>query len=274
MLEPMPESMSAETPEAGRRYRVEAISRAAQVISCLEAEPGLDVASIAARAQATEAFVNSTLSALERRGLARREESGWSLGLAWLGLAAVGRRQIDLRELAIPVMRRMRDDVDETIILSVSRGLRRVNIEFMESTQEVRRITQVGEEIPLYLGATGRALLAGFSPRELRAYLESVAAADGMVISGLDVEAFAREVAATRASGRALVAGEFTTDLTAVSAPVRDHSGRVVAALTISWPADRPTPRLAESCARSVVSGAEEISRLIGFAGDMTKYRD
>jgi DNA-binding IclR family transcriptional regulator len=174
-----------------------------------------------------------------------------------------------MREIALPVMRRMRDDVDETIILSVARRRRRINVEFMESTQNTRRVRQMGPEIPLYVGAAGRALLSGFSEENLRAYLASAAAADGVVISGLDAEAFAREVATVRDSGVSVVEHEFSADLCAVSTPIRDHAGRVAAALTISVPADRFTPEFRRIAERVARRGARDISQLIGYTGDI-----
>jgi DNA-binding IclR family transcriptional regulator len=56
-----------------------------------------------------------------------------------------------------------------------------------------------------------------------------------------------------------------TPDTVAVSAPVRDHTGAVVAALTISAPSDRVTPGLQEACTRAVVDGAHQLSELLGF---------
>ncbi len=249
------------------RYKVEAIARAAQILDCLESGPHHEIAAIASRSEATEAFTEAALAALERRGLAHEDRGAWSLGLAWLQLAATARRQIDLREIALPIMRRMRDDVDETIILSVPRDKRRVNVEFMESTQEVRRLTQPGQEIPLYVGAAGRALLTGFPSHELRDYLASVAAADGMVICGLDVATYAQQVEAAGRSGFAVSNREFSADLCAISSPVLDHAGRVVAAVTISYPADRFSQEREDRFSNVTIAGAMDISLQIGFAG-------
>ena len=263
-----------ETPEQptenGSRYRVESISRALGVLAHLDEVGETSVPAIAESARVTENFVASALGALERRGLARRvgaDPDKWALGFGWLQLANASRRQIDLREIALPVMRRMRDDVDETIVLSFVRRHRRVNVEFIESTQNVRRVRQVGPEIPLYVGAAGRVLLSGFSEAELLAYLASAAAADGVVINGLDVEAYARQVAVVRETGIAVAEREFSVDVCAVSTPIRDHNGRVVAALSISAPADRFTPSLRQTAERVARIGAREISTLVGFVG-------
>ena len=257
-------------PETGRRYRIEAVTRAAHVLLAMESGGGLDTAELAAASGAPEPFVAAALASLERRGLARASDGArrtWSLGLGWLRLATAARRQMDLREIARPVMRRMRDDVDETVVLALRSGMWRVNVEFAESTQDVRRMTQIGAEAPLYAGAAGRVLLSDFSPRDLADYLATVAASDGKIIAGLDLAAYTSEVEAVATRGYARAVGEFTPDLCAVSTPVRDHTGAVVAALTISAPVDRFDDRLERACLRVVLDGAREISRLIGYRG-------
>jgi DNA-binding IclR family transcriptional regulator len=256
-----------------RRYRIEAVSRAAHILDCIRANDAASVEALAARAEAPETFVRAALGALERRGLARtRTDSSdhWALGLGWLRLAAAGRRQIDVREIAQPIMRRMREDVDETIILSVRRGNRRVTVEFVESTQNVRRIVEIGAEAPLYVGAAGRAILSGFPERELRDYLDSVAASDGTIIMGLGVDAYIAEIAKTHERGYAIAFGEFTPDLCAISTPILDHAGHVVAALAISFPTDRYTRELENACVRVVKEAALEVSRLIGYVNPAT----
>jgi len=251
------------------RYRVEAVARAAEALNRMGEGSRADPAEIAASLAASESFIRSALATLERRGLARGPvpgREGWSLGFGWLRLAAAARKQIDLREIAQPVMRRVRDEIDETVILAVRRGGRRINIDYCEGTQAVRRMSDVGGDTPLYAGAAGRALLAGFSPGELRGYLESIAASDGTVINAMDIDAYTRDVEAAKGRGYAVTAGEISPDLCAIASPVLDQSGGVVAALTISVPADRFSEAFAHACGAAARDGARDLSRLIGHA--------
>ena len=68
-----------------------------------------------------------------------------------------------------------------------------------------------------------------------------------------------------RERGYAMVNGEMTRDTVAVSAPVRDHTGAVIAALTISAPSDRVTDESQEACTRAVIAAAAQLSELLGF---------
>ncbi len=259
-----------ETPrdEGEQRYRVEAVTRAVRLLKALQQSPPLDTPALAEAAGATPAFTQMAMETLAKQGLARKagaQEQTWDIGLGWLQLASARSRQIDLRELALPIMRRMRDGVDETVILGVRRGWRRVNIDYVESTQAIRRVTQHGHESPLHVGAAGRALLCGLSLDEIGDYFASVASGAGRHAKMLDVEKFIAEIADVRARGYADVNGELSVDSWAVSAPVRDHTGAVIASLTISSPSDRFTPGLEAACIANVREGAAELSQLLGF---------
>lgn len=255
---------AAET--TGQRYRVEAVSRAAQLLSVLRSGPQASLEQLAATAGTSEAFAEAALWTLARHDLVRRLPDGsWALGLVWLRLADVKRRQLNLREIAAPIMQRMRDSVDETVILAVCRGHRRVNIDYVESTQAIRRITQFGYEAPLHLGATGRALLSGLSADELGEFLAAVVTGMGRAAKLFDLERFQSEVAAVRQQGFASSQGEITPDTGSVSAPIFDHNGAVAAAFTISVPADRFAPGLRQACIQAVLAGAREASRHLGY---------
>ncbi len=254
--------------EGEQRYRVEAVTRAVRLLKTLQHEPSQTTAALAEAAEATPAFAQMAMETLAKHGLARPtgpDGRGWDIGLAWLRLADARSRQIDLRELALPIMRRMRDGVDETIILGVRRGGRRVNIDYVESTQAIRRVTQHGHESPLHVGAAGRALLCGMTLDEIGDYFAGVASGPGRHGRLFDVEKFIAELAEVRRRGYADVNGELSLDSWAVSAPVRDHTGAVVASLTISAPSDRFTPGLEAACIANVLEGAGELSLLLGF---------
>ena len=255
-----------DSTEGPARYRVEAVSRAAHLLTALRRAPGVSPATLAGLADTPLTFTDTALKTLERHGLVRRLEDGsWALGLSWLRLADVKRRQLDLREIAGPIMRRMRDDVDETVILAIRRGNRRVNIDYVESTQAIRRITQFGFEMPLHVGATGRVLLCSLTQDELGEYFATLATTKGKAARLIDIDRFTADVASVKVLGHHVTKGEISADTASVSAPVRDHTGAVIAALTVSSPADRFTSGLEKACIESVHSGAEELSRLLGY---------
>ena len=262
------------TSEGDLRYRVEAVTRAVRLLRELREAQPRDIEELARTTDIPPAFAELAMETLGKHGLVRKtvpDAGGWRLGLSWLRMAEARRRQVDLRELALPIMRRMRDDVDETVILAIRRGSRRVNIDYVESTQAIRRMTQHGYETALHVGAAGRSLLCCLSPDELGDYFANITSGVGRSTKLFDVAQYLRELEGVRESGFAIARGEMAADAPAVSAPVRDHTGDVIAALTISCPGDRFTPGLEAACIAATRSGTGELSRLLGFMPACTK---
>ena len=251
----------ADAPEA-ERYRVEAVARTARLLQALALEERAGAKTLARACGLTPDFVRRALSSLERSGLASLDEDGetWRLGLAWLRLADAKRRQTDLAALALPIMRAMREAVDETVSVSASRGTRRVVVASLESRQPVRRVAHTGFETALHTGASGRALLLGLSPHEREAYFDRV------VNETPDFERarYMADLDAATQTGFVKVEDEVTRGMAALAAPVRDHDGAVVASLTISTPRDRLTPALERAAAAALLRGARDLSRQLG----------
>lgn len=245
------------------RYKVEAVSRAVLLLEALRRGPAsMPAEMLADRTGVAHATIAATLSTLEARGLVQPDPGNaghFRLGLAWLRLADVKRRQLDLRAVALPVMHRMRDAVNETVSLGIRIGASRVNIEYAESQHEVRRIVQPGFHVALHVGAGGRTLMSGLDDEEIEAYLAPIPVLQSQkskIVAGIK---------ATRRDGYAIVEGEVTNDTAAISAPVRNHVGEVVAAVTISLPQERLGSQMRARCIKEATRGAAEISLALGF---------
>jgi DNA-binding IclR family transcriptional regulator len=100
---------------------------------------------------------------------------------------------------------------------------------------------------------------------EIGEYFASAASGAGRHARLFDVEKYIAELAEVRSKGYAYVSSELSLDSWAVSAPVHDHTGAVVASLTISCPSDRFTPGHEAACIANVRDGAGELALLLGF---------
>jgi DNA-binding IclR family transcriptional regulator len=251
------------------RYRVEAITRAVGLLRQFSrAAPHRSIEQLARSLGTSPSLTRRMLRTLEQHRLVRQTQDGpehYELGLAWLRLADVRRRQVDMRQLALPVMRRMRDALNETVILAIRVGARRVNIDYVESTQVFRRLSQPGFEAPLHIGSAGRTLMAGLPPDQLEQYLGSVPLVGFRTNTPVSKTELIKQLDGVRKDGFAVSFREITSDTAAVAAPIRDHTGEIVASVTISCPEDRFTPALERACIAQVTRGAEEVSRAMGY---------
>ena len=241
-----------------------ALARAAHILALFETgPPERDLRELAAASGVPKATLLGILNTLVRHDLLCAADTGrYRLGYGWLRFADIRRNQSEIRQSALPIMRQIRDAVDETVILSLKIGDRRVHLDYVESTQPVRRIAHPGQEAPLHVGAAGRVLLASLSDGDIASYLARAATVDAAGRAEL-----LREIGKIRRDGYAIVAGTVNPDTAAIAAPIRSYDGAVVAALTISCPRDRFSSRLADACARQVVAGADSLSRALGYAG-------
>jgi IclR family transcriptional regulator, KDG regulon repressor len=261
-------AISKDSGEQPTRYRVEAITRAVGLLRQFNrTTPRRSIDELSRSLGTSTSLTRRMLHTLEQHRLVRLadDRERYELGLAWLRLADVRRRQVDMRQLALPVMRRMRDALNETIILAIRVGWRRINIDYVESTQAFRRLTQPGFEAPLHIGSAGRTLMVGLSPDELEKYLESVPLVGFRTNTSVSKAELIKQLGRVRKDGFAVSFREITSDTAAVAAPIRDHAGETVASLTISCPDDRFTPALQRACITEITRGAEEVSRAMGF---------
>lgn len=243
-------------------YKGEAIARAAHVLRLFDrSQPERTLAELAVCTGIPKATLQGIVNTLTAHDLLMldRATGRYRLGVAWLRLGDIRRNQLDIRKLALPLMQRMRATINETIILSLKVGDRRVHLDYVESTQTIRRVTQLGHEGPIHIGAAGLVLLAGIGDSAIDSYaLRARLSAD-------ERESVLRSIAAIAHDGYAVAAGTVNIQTAAVAAPVKASNGETVAALTISCPCERFTARLRRDCIASVVENARRLSQSLGY---------
>ena len=158
--------------------------------------------------------------ALEVHGLLSRDPAGRFT----LGPRLTG---LDLPALARPALETLRDRTGESAQLYVRRGDRRLCVASLESPHGLRTIVPVGVALPLQLGSAGKVLRG-------------------------DPESVAR--------GWAQSVEERERGVASVSAPVRDRSGEVVAAVSVSGPIERTTRSPGRRYAAAVLDAAAAVS--------------
>lgn len=146
----------------------------------------------------------------------------------------------ELPPAARELMRELVRENRETVNLYVRRGQVRVCVAQEESPMPLRHVVRIGDQLPLWSGASAKVLLSGVpeeTVRRIYATAESTAP---------PLDAFLADVAAVAGDGYAQSHGEREAGLSAVAVPVRSQRGAVVAALSFSGPTARfPAERIA-----------------------------
>ncbi len=180
---------------------------------------------------------------------------------AW-EIGARAMRRMGLRDLARPAMERLARTTRETVHLSVRLGEDIVIIEKVDGLEPVRVDTYVGLRAPIHCSATGKALVAWEPPAALDALLpRRLLRYSDQTIT--DHGAFARELAAVRRMGWAKNREEWRPGVCAAAAPVRDTSGAVVAALSVTVPTSRFSAEAVRRLVPALTEASDAISRLV-----------
>jgi hypothetical protein len=122
-----------------------------------------------------------------------------------------------------------------------------------------------GPACPLH--GLGKALLAFHPPEEVAAHYRVAGLPRFTPSTVTDVDALLAELDAIRRRGYATDEQEREIDVRCVAAPVRDHHGEVVAAITVAGPGERlPRPLVGSHTAEQVVTCAGAISNHLGYS--------
>ena len=203
------------------------VERSLDIIECFSKEDSeLSLTDISRKTALSLTTVTRLVSTLSARGyLVRNDENRkYFLGPTVARLGAAWSANIDLRKLALKHMRSLRDKCGEDVSLYIVNGKIRTCIERVSGTYQLRRIVNIGDSLPLNVGAPGKLLLAhaGAALQE-----EILAESPHLGMS---------ELLYIKAAGYTFAHSLSEVGLASIAAPVFNSHGNVVAALSIAGP--------------------------------------
>jgi DNA-binding IclR family transcriptional regulator len=248
------------------RAVVGSVVRALRLLDCFErGRPEMSLAELVRCSGYSKTTAYRLLLTLQQAGWLERGAGGtFRLTIKPFQVGSVLVDSLELRTEAAPVMARLAVECDETTYLTVPAGTHAVCLERIDSGQGVRIADlYVGGSQPLYLGAGPRVLLAHREDELLPAVLASPR--DARTPRSLtDPDALRADLAAIRERGYGVSDEDVTTGVAAIGAPVRDVSGRCVAALSLGGLAHRILPVRQDHLDR-LLRAAADISQRLGY---------
>lgn len=241
----------------------EAADRVADVLLLFgRSDDPLGVSQIARDLELSKAVVHRILRSLASRSLIQPApgRAGYVLGPAAAGLSIRAWTQLDLRPVASPVLRRLRDQTRETTTLSVLVGDQRVYLDQFESPQEVKMVVEIGPRYPLYSGASSRAILAHLPQPFIDAAVRQLQQQQ----PDLDVDTYLADLAVIRERGYGISLNERGTGAASIAAPFFDAAGNVLGSVSASGPIFRYSEESDEEQdeqVRLVLEAAREITQ-------------
>ena len=242
---------------------IQVIDRMARLLEVLAQHPEpLGLKQIAQHTGLHPSTAHRILSAMSADRLVDRVEPGsYRLGMRLLELGNLVKSRISVRELALPVMRELHAQTGETVNLSVRHDDEIVYVERTSSGRSAMRVVHViGTRAPLHVTAAGKLFLLEEGTARLREYAKRTRLAGHTKNALTTVAALERDLERIEEQGFATDNEEAEVGVRCVAAAVRDDAGTLVAALSLSTPADR----MKSQWGPLVKETAERISRHIG----------
>lgn len=209
--------------------------------------------------------VHGLLATLRYHGMVSQDDHGnYVLGIKLfeLGYQAVSR--LDLRIAAGPILQQLVDEFMETVHLVVSDGLYVVYIDKRESPQSMQIVSRIGQRLPAYCTAVGKAILA-FKPEDELERLLACSSLIPMTRNTItDREMLKMHLHLVRLQGYALDQEEIAEGLRCAGAPIFDYTNQVVGAVSISGPSVRMNDEKIAQAVQAVLLASREISRRLG----------
>jgi DNA-binding IclR family transcriptional regulator len=246
---------------------VQSVDRALTVLEILAKRGVAGVTEIAGELGVHKSTASRLVAVLENRGFVEQlaDRGKYRLGFGIARLAGALTVQRDLAHESRRACEALAAEVGETVNVAILDGDRVINISEVRGASAVAVHTWVGQSTPPHATSSGKVLLAHtldldldlaqLLGRRLPKYTERTLT---------DVRQLDRELAGVRERGWAATQEEYEIGLNALAAPVRDHSGRVVAAVSVSGPSYRLSPGDFPSVAARLTAAAREVSRRLG----------
>jgi IclR family KDG regulon transcriptional repressor len=231
-----------------------------------EAEVELGVSSIAKRLGLAKSTAHRLAVTLAAEGFIEQnpENGRYRLGLALFELGMLVRRRMDVSTLGLPLLGALRDRTQETVHLAILNRTSIVYLFNLESSQAIGIRSYLGARKPAFCTSEGRVLLAFGAPETVTAVLK-----EGLVArtpkTNIDPKALPKVLDEVRRTGCAFDDEESEVGMRGVAAPIRDITGRVIAAVGLAGPIQRLTLRGLRALAPQVVATADGVSERLGF---------
>jgi DNA-binding IclR family transcriptional regulator len=197
-----------------------------------------------------------------KRFVDRSEPGSYRLGMRLLELGNIVKSRLNVREAALDFMRALHRKTQQTVNLSVRQSDEIVYIDRSFSERSGMQVVRaIGGRAPLHLTSTGKLFLSVDDTKAVRAYATRTGLAGHNKNSITDLAQLERELSLVRARGYARDNEELELGVRCMAAGIRDDSGKLIAGLSISAPADR----LQEEWIEDLISTVNQISSVLGY---------
>ena len=260
---PVVPSVKRQTP-SGRLSSVTSALLVLKVFADGEAELG--ISSIAQRLGLAKSTVHRLAVTLAGEGfLEQNSQNGrYRLGLSLFSLGALVRQRMDVSNQAHLLLGALRDQTQETVHLAILDDASILYLHNLESAQAIGTRSYIGTRKPAFCTSEGRVLLA-FNPTELTAAVLKEELVQRTPKTTTNIKQLRLLLEQVRLNGYATDDEESEIGMRSVAAPIRDISGKAIAAVGLAGPIQRLTKKELRRLVPHVIATASAVSVRMGY---------
>jgi DNA-binding IclR family transcriptional regulator len=246
---------------------VRAVERALDILLCFtREEPTRSLTQIAEAIHMSKTTVHRLLATLEnKRFITRDKTSGlYRLGFRFIEMASLVLQDVELHRWAHPYLQRLSSEYGETVDLSILDGSHVIYLEVIESPQRVKLAAAVGQRLPAFYTASGKALLAHLPEEQTRKIIaDNLAEASNHRHTSIDDIISDLRITAER--GYSISEQEYEEAINAVAAPIFDSERHPIASIAIVGPSFRLSKDRLPTLGNALREMTELISKEVGL---------
>jgi len=256
------------------RYLINSIIRASNILRCFSKEGShFKISELARQLHLDRSTTYRILLSLEKCGFVEKDEKTgeYSLGMAAFEIGNTYLRQMDFVLISKPVMVDLAAKIQETVHLAVLSGTEIVYVDKVDSPRTLGVMSKIGQRGSLHSTALGKVLMAFLPEAESSRIMKQIKLTPFTSNTISSRAKLTDEVKKVRRQGYAFDFRESEEGVECIAAPIRDHLGNVIAALSISGPQRKIGTPQEKEFINQVTGAAMLISSKLGYLGDQVR---
>ncbi|WP_176461817.1 IclR family transcriptional regulator [Anaeromicrobium sediminis] len=195
----------------------------------------------------------------------RGKQNQYKLGIKFLELGTIVSESIEIKEVALPFMKWLRDELNEDVQLVIREKNHAIYIEKLICTHPIRLFTKIGRTASFNAGACPRALLSFLEDDEIKEILDSENLIKYTENTVVDEDRLWEVIRESRKKGYTISLGEMEPQTIGVGAPIFDYTGKVIASISTAGPELRFKKERFDIIIEKTKKAAGDISRQLGY---------
>ncbi len=244
-------------------YPIRSVEKTMRILDAVaSSDEGINLRDLARQMEMSKGTLHRFLATLRVGGYIEQDAATkrYSLGLRFHQFSQSVLRQNTLLARSRPVMRRLVQRCGETVTLAVLEGTEVHYVDAQESNDPLRYSVKAGGRAPAHATALGKVLLAGLADEEIRRRYAGRRLPRHTAHTVTSLASLLRTLRQVRHDGNACDDEEFIEGIRCIASPIREYTGRTIAALSISGPAFRFNPAGSHELQSALEQATAEIS--------------